>query len=91
MYSHKWQVGDTLFWDNRCLLHRAIPYDYTNEARVLLGTRVAGEPESELAYYPTEPEAQTGRDGLAAELASLREEAKDRRYGATTAAFAEFR
>ena len=91
VYSHKWQVGDTLFWDNRCLLHRAIPYDYTNEARVLLGTRVAGEMESELAYYPTDPEAQTGRDALAAELAILSEEVKDRRYGATTAAFAEFR
>ncbi len=86
VYSHKWQAGDTLFWDNRCLLHRAMPYDYTNSARVLLGTRVEGEPESELAYYPTDPEAQAGRDALAAELDILREETKDRRYGATTAA-----
>ena len=86
VYSHKWQAGDTLFWDNRCLLHRAMPYDYTQAPRVLLGTRVAGEPESELAYYPTDPEAQAGRDALAAELEILREEAKDRRYGATTAA-----
>ena len=29
-------------WDNRCLLHRAIPYDYTRYRRVLRRTTVAG-------------------------------------------------
>jgi len=52
---------------------------------VLIGTRVAGEPESELAYYATDPQAQVGREALKAELDILRQEAKDRRYGATTA------
>ncbi len=84
VYTHKWQAGDTLLWDNRAILHRAEPYDYT-KARVLIGTRVAGEPASELAYYPSEPQAQAGRDALRAELDVLREEAKGRRYGATTA------
>jgi len=84
VYTHKWQAGDTLLWDNRAILHRAEPYDYT-KARVLIGTRVAGEPESELAYYPSDPQAQAGRDALTAELEVLREEAKDRRYAATTA------
>jgi len=85
VYRYKWQSGDTLLWDNRALLHRAMPYDYTR-ARVLTGTRVAGDPETELAYYPTDPAAQAGRDALAAELALLREEVGDRLFGATTAA-----
>ncbi len=84
VYSHNWSPGDTLIWDNRFVLHRARPYDYS-KPRVLIGTRIAGDPESELAYYPEDPEAEAGRVALAAELDILREEAKDRRYGATTA------
>ena len=84
VFSHKWQPGDTLLWDNRALLHRARSYDY-GSARVLTGTRIAGDPKTELAYYPSDPEAQAGRDALIAELDILREETKVRRYGATTA------
>ncbi len=84
VFSHKWQPGDTLLWDNRALLHRARSYDY-GSARVLTGTRVAGDPKTELAYYPSDPEAQAGRDALIAELDILRRETKDRRYGATAA------
>ena len=84
VYTHHWQVGDTLLWDNRAILHRARPYDYS-KARVLTGTRVAGD-ESELAYYPTDPAAEAGRVALAAELELLREEVGDRMYGATSAA-----
>jgi alpha-ketoglutarate-dependent taurine dioxygenase len=85
VYRHRWAVGDTLIWDNRALLHRACPYDY-NQARVLIGTRIAGDPASELAYYPTDPQAQAGRDALAQELALLRSEVADRTYGGTSAA-----
>ena len=84
VYTHRWQPGDTLLWDNRAIAHRARPYDYA-EPRVLIGTRVAGEPESELAYYPTDPEAEAGRAALKAELELLRQETTDRRYRATTA------
>ncbi len=84
VYSHRWREGDTLLWDNRALLHRALPYDYA-KPRVLIGTRVAGDQATELAYYPSDPAAQAGRDALGAELARLREEAKDRMFGATTA------
>ncbi len=48
VYKHKWQVGDTVVWDNRCLLHRACPYDPAYP-RVLRGTRISGETASELA------------------------------------------
>ncbi len=27
VYSHHWSVGDLVIWDNRCLLHRARPFD----------------------------------------------------------------
>lgn len=84
VYTHHWRPGDTLFWDNRAILHRAQPYDYA-EPRVLIGTRVAGEPESELAYYPADPQAEAGRQALQAELDLLRRETADRRYGGTTA------
>ena len=84
VYTHRWRPGDTLFWDNRAILHRAQPYDYA-EPRVLIGTRVAGEPESELAYYPSDPEAAAGREALKAELDLLHRETADRRYGGTTA------
>ena len=85
VYSHTWQPGDTLLWDNRALLHRAKPYDY-GDARVLIGTRVAGDPATELAYHPTDPAAQAGRHALKAELTLLRHEVDDRRYAGTTAA-----
>ena len=84
VYRHSWQVGDTLLWDNRCLLHRAMPYDYA-KTRVLFGTRVEGDPESELAYYPSDREAEAGRKALSVELKFLRKEAGNLRYGSTTA------
>ena len=86
VYSHNWVVGDTLLWDNRRALHRARPYDYS-KPRYLIGPRVAGDPASELAYYPEDPEAEAGRKALIEELEFLREETKDQMYGATTASF----
>jgi alpha-ketoglutarate-dependent taurine dioxygenase len=47
-YAHRWQPGDVVIWDNRCVLHRARPYDY-REVRVMRHTRVAGDPATELA------------------------------------------
>ena len=46
-YKHRWQPGDVMIWDNRCVLHRACPYDYA-EPRVMRHVRVAGEPASDL-------------------------------------------
>ena len=47
-YAHRWRPGDVVIWDNRCVLHRARPYDY-REVRVMRHTRVAGDPATELA------------------------------------------
>ena len=41
-YFHRWRPGDLVMWDNRVLLHRAIPYDYARYRRVLSRTTVAG-------------------------------------------------
>jgi alpha-ketoglutarate-dependent taurine dioxygenase len=47
-YAHQWQPGDVMMWDNRCVLHRACPYDYS-EPRVMRHVRIAGDPASEMA------------------------------------------
>jgi alpha-ketoglutarate-dependent taurine dioxygenase len=56
-YAHRWQPGDVVIWDNRCVLHRARPYDY-GEVRVMRHTRVAGDPATELA--PTHRDDRAG-------------------------------
>ncbi len=56
-YKHSWEVGDLVVWDNRCVMHRARPYD-TKHARVLRASRIAGEPESELAPTFADPRAE---------------------------------
>jgi taurine dioxygenase len=42
VYSHRWQVGDVLVWDNRCTLHRATPYE-DSYTRTMYRTQVRGE------------------------------------------------
>lgn len=44
--SHRWSVGDVVLWDNRCLLHRAMPWDMS-EPRVMYHSRIAGDPVTE--------------------------------------------
>lgn len=41
-YSHRWQPGDTIFWDNRCVLHRGAGYDADRFRRRMHQTRVRG-------------------------------------------------
>ncbi len=42
VYAHQWQVGDTVIWDNRCLLHRGAGYDADRWRRRMRQTRVSG-------------------------------------------------
>ncbi len=42
IYSHRWQPGDLLMWDNRCTLHRATPYD-NKYNRTLYRVQVKGQ------------------------------------------------
>ncbi len=48
VHEHRWTPGDVVVWDNRCLLHRARPWDMTRP-RVMMHTRIAGDPQSEFA------------------------------------------
>lgn len=43
VYTHHWNPGDLVVWDNRCMLHKAEPYDTATEARVLRRCTVVGE------------------------------------------------
>ncbi len=52
IHTHHWRPGDTVVWDNRCVLHRARPYDF-DLPRVMRHTRVAGDPATELAHDST--------------------------------------
>jgi taurine dioxygenase len=42
IYVHKWRVGDALLWDNRCLLHCAIPFDDDRYRRYMHRTTLEG-------------------------------------------------
>ena len=48
VHHHEWAAGDIVIWDNRCLLHRACPWDMT-EPRVMYHSRLSGHPKHEFA------------------------------------------
>ena len=43
VHEHVWRAGDLIVWDNRCTMHRAMPYDEMNQRRVLHRTTVSDE------------------------------------------------
>jgi alpha-ketoglutarate-dependent 2,4-dichlorophenoxyacetate dioxygenase len=45
VYRHEWREGDLVVWDNRCVLHRATPYDTVHHRRLMQRTTISGEPE----------------------------------------------
>tara|TARA_A100001388_G_C28737448_1_gene484925 strand:- start:1024 stop:1224 length:201 start_codon:yes stop_codon:yes gene_type:complete len=46
VYTHHWRIGDTLIWDNRCTMHRAMPFD---ESRFKRDMRRATVMETDVA------------------------------------------
>jgi len=44
VYAHDWDQGDTLIWDNRCLVHAATWFDADKEDRLMWRTTVHGNP-----------------------------------------------
>jgi alpha-ketoglutarate-dependent taurine dioxygenase len=46
VWRHRWTAGDVVVWDNRRLMHRAMPWDM-RVARVMWHSRIAGDPASE--------------------------------------------
>lgn len=43
VHEHAWREGDLIVWDNRCTMHRALPYDDMDQRRVLHRTTVSDE------------------------------------------------
>ncbi|OGB06453.1 MAG: hypothetical protein A3E25_00385 [Burkholderiales bacterium RIFCSPHIGHO2_12_FULL_69_20] len=58
IHTHHWTAGDVVLWDNRCLLHRAMPWDLA-QPRVMWHSRLAGDPVAEAALPPVAPAAAT--------------------------------
>ena len=42
-YEHRWKPGELIAWDNRCVMHRATPYDPATQRRVVRRCTVLGE------------------------------------------------
>jgi taurine dioxygenase len=42
-YEHRWKARELILWDNRCLMHRATPYDPFTQGRVIRRCTVLGE------------------------------------------------
>ena len=38
VYTHKWRTGDAVMWDNRAMLHRGRPWDYSKERSMVRTT-----------------------------------------------------
>lgn len=55
VFQHTWSLGDLVIWDNRCVVHRVRPYDYS-VPRIMRHTRVSGDARSEGA--PTDMKEQ---------------------------------
>ena len=55
-YEHRWQAGQLLLWDNRCVMHMATPYDPDTQRRVVRRCTVLGEvpvgPDTALSPSP---------------------------------------
>jgi len=42
-YKHRWQPKELMVWDNRCLMHKATPYDVATQSRIIRRCTVLGE------------------------------------------------
>jgi len=42
VWCHEWQLGDTLIWDNRCLIHRRDPFD-SSTRRMMHRVQIRGD------------------------------------------------
>ena len=43
VYRHRWRLHDLIFWDNRCTMHHALPYDREKYTRHMHRTLIKGD------------------------------------------------
>ena len=43
VYYHPWEVGDVILWDQRCLMHKSAADYPTDQARLLMRVKIAGD------------------------------------------------
>lgn len=52
VYRHRWQPGDLVIWDNRCVLHRGRAYDFNQRRELRRSTTLDVETEPRDAAQP---------------------------------------
>jgi alpha-ketoglutarate-dependent 2,4-dichlorophenoxyacetate dioxygenase len=53
VYVHKWRTGDVVMWDNRAMLHRGRPWDYSRERSMVRTTISATDADGLANVRPT--------------------------------------
>ena len=53
VYVHKWRPGDVVMWDNRAMLHRGRPWDYSKERSMVRTTISATDADGLANVRPT--------------------------------------
>lgn len=68
VYRHRWQLGDTMMWDNRSAMHIALSdYDH-NQRRIMYRTTLLGQPSGRIAEAVREDTSAAAGAPPAAEL-----------------------
>ena len=52
-YEHSWRKGDVVMWDNRAMLHRGRPWDYSKERSMVRTTISATDADGLASVKPT--------------------------------------
>ena len=67
VYRHRWSVNDLVMWDNRCLLHVALPDFDQTRTRHMTRTSILGE----LSGYYFKEQGDLGRESMLQAIASV--------------------
>ncbi|MCL4114364.1 UNVERIFIED_CONTAM: hypothetical protein GTU68_025726 [Idotea baltica] len=66
-YQHQWTAGEAVIWDNRCIMHRGVPWKM-DEPRRMWHTRIAGDPLTESALNHASAELSPQAKAMKAQL-----------------------
>ena len=65
VYRHGWSVNDLVMWDNRCLLHLALPDFDQTKTRHMIRTSILGEPSGYYVQDTVAPEKESLMQAIA--------------------------